>query len=71
MKVRSALLAYINTNIRRHSRLKGAKHALDNFCDSFGFVAAGFVYWLHDWGIHSYSAGHRHHHFTGQHHSGA
>jgi len=39
---------------------KGAEHALDDFCDSFGFVGTGVAYRLHHGGGHSCPAGHSH-----------
>ena len=42
------------------SHQKGVKHAVDDFCNSLNFVAAGIDQWLHDWRIRSRPAGHRH-----------
>ncbi len=33
---------------------------MDHIRHSRNFVAAGIDQWLHDWGIHSHPAGHRH-----------
>ena len=51
-------------------RQKGAEHAVDDFCHSRNFVAAGIGQWLHDGWIRPHPPGHRHHGGAGPSYSG-
>jgi hypothetical protein len=45
-------------------------YAVDNFCHTFGFVAAGIDERVHPGGCTAYSPGHRHHCYPGSGSSG-